>query len=378
MSLLSTFRAVVAAIKGTTSGEVEYSAADESLPAIHEALITLLNERGIPYCADTDALQALGATEAMMAWLDGAGMYLYSDTDSGNSYQSIDGGFWNRALVLNVTDMLDVDDTAKGVGKTLIWNGTTHIYSVPTVLSLGWSNISSKPTLITKFSDNIGVADSDAGNVQLLAQASTAIAGTNSIVIATPATHRVDEAVDSVIIANNPHDLNVGVDAGFNSCAIVGDPGDLSAQALSDVFTNILALGVNGVVVLMKDKDGRIHVGAPAGSTTAANTLWGTTRVTGAATLDSTLAVAGALTAAGAVNADTVNVTTGIASPAGTILALNIGNNSTAQVSALSIYALNRMRFPTIANYASNAAALAGGLVIGDFYRNGDNVCVVH
>lgn len=28
--------------------------------------------------------------------------------------------------------------------------------------------------------------------------------------------------------------------------------------------------------------------------------------------------------------------------------------------------------------YASNADALAGGLKIGDIYRNGDNLCIVH
>lgn len=29
-------------------------------------------------------------------------------------------------------------------------------------------------------------------------------------------------------------------------------------------------------------------------------------------------------------------------------------------------------------NHANNAAALAAGLKVGDFYRNGDNLCVVH
>ena len=28
--------------------------------------------------------------------------------------------------------------------------------------------------------------------------------------------------------------------------------------------------------------------------------------------------------------------------------------------------------------YANNAAALAGGLAVGELYRAGDNVCVVH
>lgn len=31
-----------------------------------------------------------------------------------------------------------------------------------------------------------------------------------------------------------------------------------------------------------------------------------------------------------------------------------------------------------LASYASNAAAITGGLTTGAFYRNGDNVCVVH
>lgn len=29
-------------------------------------------------------------------------------------------------------------------------------------------------------------------------------------------------------------------------------------------------------------------------------------------------------------------------------------------------------------NYASNALALAGGLVVGNVYRNNDNLCIVH
>lgn len=29
-------------------------------------------------------------------------------------------------------------------------------------------------------------------------------------------------------------------------------------------------------------------------------------------------------------------------------------------------------------NYASNALALAAGLVVGNVYRNGDNLCIVH
>lgn len=32
----------------------------------------------------------------------------------------------------------------------------------------------------------------------------------------------------------------------------------------------------------------------------------------------------------------------------------------------------------TLPEYASNAAALAGGLVVDQLYRNGDAVCVVH
>ena len=29
-------------------------------------------------------------------------------------------------------------------------------------------------------------------------------------------------------------------------------------------------------------------------------------------------------------------------------------------------------------NYASNAAAITGGLSVGDVYKNGDNLCIVH
>ena len=32
----------------------------------------------------------------------------------------------------------------------------------------------------------------------------------------------------------------------------------------------------------------------------------------------------------------------------------------------------------TLSNYANNAAAIAGGLVVGDMYRNGDTLCIVH
>ena len=45
-------------------------------------------------------------------------------------------------------------------------------------------------------------------------------------------------------------------------------------------------------------------------------------------------------------------------------------------------WALNKLiQNPDLPTYANNAAAIAGGLVAGDFYRTGgdpDTVCVVH
>ena len=37
-----------------------------------------------------------------------------------------------------------------------------------------------------------------------------------------------------------------------------------------------------------------------------------------------------------------------------------------------------RLYIASTPNYASNALALAGGLVVGNVYRNGDNLCIVH
>ena len=42
---------------------------------------------------------------------------------------------------------------------------------------------------------------------------------------------------------------------------------------------------------------------------------------------------------------------------------------------------LNNPNYPNLSVYANNAAALAGGLIVGDLYRTGadpDTVCVVH
>jgi len=38
----------------------------------------------------------------------------------------------------------------------------------------------------------------------------------------------------------------------------------------------------------------------------------------------------------------------------------------------------NRLNITNIPTYASNAAALSGGLGYGDIYRNGDNICIAH
>jgi hypothetical protein len=38
----------------------------------------------------------------------------------------------------------------------------------------------------------------------------------------------------------------------------------------------------------------------------------------------------------------------------------------------------NHLNIANIPAYASNAAALSGGLVAGDIYRNGDNICITH
>ena len=37
-----------------------------------------------------------------------------------------------------------------------------------------------------------------------------------------------------------------------------------------------------------------------------------------------------------------------------------------------------RLNMANIPSYASNAAAISGGLSFGDIYRNGDNLCIVH
>jgi hypothetical protein len=38
----------------------------------------------------------------------------------------------------------------------------------------------------------------------------------------------------------------------------------------------------------------------------------------------------------------------------------------------------NHLNIDNIPTYASNAAALSGGLSYGDIYRNGDNLCITH
>ena len=38
----------------------------------------------------------------------------------------------------------------------------------------------------------------------------------------------------------------------------------------------------------------------------------------------------------------------------------------------------NRLTMSNIPAYASNAAAISGGLAFGDIYRNGDNLCITH
>lgn len=38
----------------------------------------------------------------------------------------------------------------------------------------------------------------------------------------------------------------------------------------------------------------------------------------------------------------------------------------------------NHLSISNIPSYASNAAAVSGGLSVGDIYRNGDNLCITH
>lgn len=55
-------------------------------------------------------------------------------------------------------------------------------------------------------------------------------------------------------------------------------------------------------------------------------------------------------------------------------------NNQLARFDAREnkTYFYGKINNTTLTEYASNCLAIAGGLVTGDFYRNGNNVCVVH
>jgi trimeric autotransporter adhesin len=106
---------------------------------------------------------------------------------------------------------------------------------------------------------------------------------------------------------------------------------------------------------------------------------------------DDTLAISSAATKAASLTSGT----TGAASiDSGTTGAVNVGTGASAKtvtignVTGATAVVYNAgsgkhvftgtMNAASLASYASNALAITGGLVAGDFYRNGDNLCVVH
>lgn len=119
---------------------------------------------------------------------------------------------------------------------------------------------------------------------------------------------------------------------------------------------------------------GSLSVGGTLGVTGAAS-FGNNLGIALALTIGTTLGVTGLATLLGGLNL-TGNLTmTGNQAVTGDLVA-NSGTFGPLTISDLaSFFGDVKM---TLTNYASNAAALAGGLVATNLYRNGDNVCVVH
>lgn len=150
MSDIATINSAIADIQDTDSGSVEYTTTEASMPAVLEAIVEVLAARGVPYAADTDALQALTNTEAQIAFLQGKGIVVYNATSAGDEqWQSTDGGYWCLYYSLTTTMLANWSDAAPTNGQVPVWNASQSkwVPGAMAVTDIGWSNVTSKPVI---------------------------------------------------------------------------------------------------------------------------------------------------------------------------------------------------------------------------------------
>lgn len=337
-------------IKDTDSGLVEFSASG-SLQEVVEKVRNLLAERGIPYVTTQTDLQALTADEATLAYLEGAGLFVYGATDLGSGFESTDGGFWNRDLSIAITDM--VSGTPAN-GQAPIWNAgsSSAVWGAPTVSALGWANITAKPAQLSGLVATDELIKYFGGATKSIG---TAVLGAgNTILAANGAVTYMTAATNSVIITDMTSFRPGIVPFTVNNSTIIGDCGDLSALFTADVLDNVIVIGQNGTPAFIMKADGTVSMPV-------------------AVSLEGASVANGAFTVAGAFTAEANIIAEQHVSVVG-----NLGTSGDFLVDGVATFEGANIAMNNLPVYASNALALAGLTFTGRLYRNGDNICITH
>ena len=352
MSLLSAVRAAYNAVKTTASNLVEWVSGTASLPAVHEALHTLLNERTIAICDDNAAMQTLGADEVKFAYVKGGGFYYYDSADAGSGLEAVDGGYWNPDTSVTLASLVS---GTPADGKVPMYNSGSVAWQTPSVTSLSWGNISAKPFA------NDGTNPTTAG---VLSAAGLAVGTTNFVI----------DGVGNVAVATNKFNVyastgNVTVSGtlgvtgvttthGITNTGTISSIGNISTTADAVVGGNITVANDLTVSNIHCDND------IDCGGISCASISNG-----GAITSTGGLTTSGGVTATGAV------VIGQIGNPSSGGLSVVAG--SVIFSAPVPVVISSNIQFTSIGNYASNAAAVTA-LGLNAVYRNGDNLCITH
>lgn len=339
MILLSDLDAALADIKSTPTGLVEYNS--NSLQTVEGLVRDILAQRGVPTVPDIATIESLNSTECSLVYMTQVGLFEYCATADLPVYNTIkyptpDGlGYWIPIPLATLSSLLT---GAPATGNVPTWNGTHWVPAAPTVASLGWSNITAKPTplnstnlhdtdqLLKKFDvsggsfESIGRVQSGLGNIRLFPLVVNAEpTGQNSILAITEDVRFLQDATDSLAAVTN-QDINSGSDYSLTGSVIIGNPGDLSADVTASALTHVMAVGVNGIQAVGVDKNGNVYINRVGAGTviirgattiTGAVTITGATAVTGNLSVSATTSVGALVTSGTTTHNSAVNITAG-------------------------------------------------------------------
>lgn len=335
----ATLVADIAAIKSTPSGEVEYDDSAQSMPLVLSDVARLFFDR-IPFCPDTNAAQLLNATETLIVYLNGYGFLYYvtiADLPVDNTFkvQTSDAlGYWIPIPIpFTLSDLIT---GTPGTGNVITWNGTHWVPSVPSISSIGWSNVSSKPAqistdlgatdqLIKKFdvgggaNESIGRVVYESGMIVLDPRGSVvdSALGGNSEVVTTQNIPHMTSVTDSIIHTTRATLRTSSADFTVARCIIIGDPGPLDSYFVSNELNDLIIIGSDGAPTYIKQANGSVFIAGGSGGTP-------TLSVSIPTLLGAAVSVSALLTLTGAITGSGLN---SYASLAAAQTALGAGSN---------------------------------------------------